>query len=320
MQNILLSVIVPIYGVEKYINRFLESMKKNFHPQVEFILVDDGSKDNCGKIIDEFKNNEAKNENITIIHKENGGVSSARNVGISAAQGKYILCADPDDYLNEDYVENILNMIEENNDVNMIIFDYYEENNDGKFYLHHVPDFQAGFINQEKLLEELILDKNLLSHMVNKILRKTLFEKIKFKEEISFLEDYAFMTEVSLNIKSIYYKPVPIYYYCYNDSGLSKVPAVNDKIKAFYIIKERYDKYTKVLNKKLYNAPAVQAIDLICLKYRNNMQFNIDELKKYINNNIKNILLDKEIKINVKKQCLFVYFGIAKWYFSLKRK
>lgn len=70
MENIILSIIVPIYGVEKYLNRFLESVKKNFHSDVEFILVDDGSKDNCGKIIDRFKESEINRQAVTVVHKK----------------------------------------------------------------------------------------------------------------------------------------------------------------------------------------------------------------------------------------------------------
>ena len=320
MENIILSIIVPIYGVEKYLNRFLESVKRNFHSDVEFILVDDGSKDNCGKIIDRFKESEINRQAVTVVHKKNGGLSSARNAGIAVAKGKYILCADPDDYLSNDYIINILNVISKYDDLDMIIFDYYEQERNGNFILRHVPNFKNGLVEKRKLLEELMLDKNLLSHMVNKVFKKSLFKEIKFDEKIKFLEDYAFITDAVLNVEKIYYEPKVIYYYCYNENGLSKVPSIENRLKAFYLIKDRYDKYSKILNERLFIAPAIWAIDLICLKYRNNIEFDIEEFIKYINDNIMNILLDGEIEFNVKKQCLFVYFGIAKYYYSFRRK
>ena len=78
-------------------------------------------------------------------------------------------------------------------------------------------------------------------------------------------------------------------------------------------------KYTNILNKRMFNAPAVQAIDLICLKYRKSEQFDVSEFEKYIRKNIRILLMDNRIKFNIKKQFLLVYLGIAKWYFRFKK-
>lgn len=320
MQNILLSLIVPIYGVEAYLRRFLDSIEKNLEPGIEVILVDDGSKDNCGKIIDEFAAKRLPPRvSIVAIHKDNGGVSSARNVGLNIAKGEYVLFADPDDYFGKESIINILNIIKLYIDLDMIIFDYYEENNHQKFVLHHVETFQDGFVDKENLLEEFMYGKNLLGHLFNKVLKKSLLKNTKFQENINYMEDYAFFTDLSLKVEKIFYVSMPIYYYCYNNSGLSKILSVNDRIKAFYIIKERYEKYTNILNKRMFNAPAVQAVDLICLKYRKSEQFDVSEFEEYIRKNIRMLLMDSRIKFNIKKQFLLVYLGIAKWYFRLKK-
>ena len=320
MQNILLSLIVPIYGVEAYLKRFLDSLENNLEPGIEVILVDDCIKDNCGKIIDEFATKKLlPHVYVRAIHKQNGGVSSARNVGLNIAKGEYVLFADPDDYFGNESIINILNTIKLYKDLDMIIFDYYEENNKRKFLLHNVAVFQNGFVDKENLLEEFIYGKNLLGHLFNKVLRKALLEDIKFQEDVNYMEDYAFLTDVSLKVEKVYYLPMPVYYYCYNSFGLSKMRSINDRIKAFYITKERYKKYTDILNKKLFNAPAIQAIDLICLKYRKNEQFDVSEFEKYIRKNIRMLLMDNRIKFNIKKQFLLVYLGIAKWYFRFKK-
>lgn len=106
----LISVIVPIYNVEKYINKCIDSIINQTYSNLEIILVDDGSPDNCGKICDEYVKNDKR---IKVIHKENGGLSDARNTGIDMATGKYISFIDSDDTVTADYIEYMYNMIKE---------------------------------------------------------------------------------------------------------------------------------------------------------------------------------------------------------------
>ena len=93
-----ISVIIPVYNVEDYIRQSIDSVLNQTYKNLEIILVDDGSKDNSGKICDEYKN---VDERIKVIHKINSGVSSARNVGIDIATGKYIMFLDSDDFLEK---------------------------------------------------------------------------------------------------------------------------------------------------------------------------------------------------------------------------
>ena len=112
MENDLISVIVPIYNVEKYLSECIDSIINQTYKNIEIILVDDGSLDSCGAICDEY----AKKDNrIKVIHKENGGLSDARNHGIDLAMGKYIAFVDSDDYINEQYLEKLYNAIIDNN-------------------------------------------------------------------------------------------------------------------------------------------------------------------------------------------------------------
>lgn len=100
-----ISIIVPVYNIEKYIKNCVNSILKYRKNNYEIILVDDGAKDRSGEICDSFV---AENENIKVIHKKNSGLSDARNVGIRAARGEYILFVDGDDYINGLQIENIL--------------------------------------------------------------------------------------------------------------------------------------------------------------------------------------------------------------------
>lgn len=99
-----ISIIVPIYNVEKYLPKCIESILSQTFTNFELILVNDGSKDRSGIICDEYA---SKDNRIKVIHKENGGVSSARNSGVDLASGKYIGFVDPDDYIKKDMYERL---------------------------------------------------------------------------------------------------------------------------------------------------------------------------------------------------------------------
>lgn len=106
-----ISIIVPVYNVEKYLNRCLDSILNQTFTDFELILVDDGSTDNSGIICDEYK---TKDNRIKVIHKENGGLSSARNAGLDIARGRYIGFVDSDDFISKDMYQILYNEAEKN--------------------------------------------------------------------------------------------------------------------------------------------------------------------------------------------------------------
>ena len=112
MEKPLISIIIPVYKVEKYLERCIKSVLDQTYKNLQIILVDDGSPDNCGNICDNY----AKIDNrIEVIHKENGGLSDARNVGLKKARGKYIGFVDSDDYVSNEMFENMYNTLVNNN-------------------------------------------------------------------------------------------------------------------------------------------------------------------------------------------------------------
>lgn len=112
MYDELISVVLPIFNVEKYLERCIESVINQTYSNIEIILVDDGSTDNSGKICDEYQK---KDQRIKVIHKKNGGLSEARNTGTKNAIGKYITYIDSDDYVKNDYVEYLYNLVKKYN-------------------------------------------------------------------------------------------------------------------------------------------------------------------------------------------------------------
>ena len=103
------SVIIPVYKVEKYLDECLKSMDKQTYKDFELILVDDGSPDSCGEVCEEYAKN---HENTKVIHQENAGLSQARNNGVKVASGDYIIFVDSDDYVTDDYIDYLVNLAE----------------------------------------------------------------------------------------------------------------------------------------------------------------------------------------------------------------
>lgn len=117
----MVSIVIPIYNVEKYIHECVDSVINQTYKDLEIILVDDGSPDNCGKICDEYAK---KDSRIKVIHKENGGLSDARNAGMEASTGEYIYFLDSDDYISLDAIDKLVTFISEQN-ADMIFFNAY---------------------------------------------------------------------------------------------------------------------------------------------------------------------------------------------------
>ena len=124
----LVSVIIPVYNVERYLKKCIDSILNQTYKNLEIILVDDGSTDCSSKICDEYAKNDTR---ILVIHKANGGQSEARNIGISESKGEYIFFVDSDDYIEYNAIETMLE-IAENKNADMVIADIYSVNEKGE--------------------------------------------------------------------------------------------------------------------------------------------------------------------------------------------
>jgi len=171
----LISIIVPVYNVEKYIHQCVDSIINQTYKNIEIILVDDGSPDNCGKICDEYAE---KDSRIKVIHKENGGLSDARNHGIDAANGEWLMFVDSDDYILPDMAGKLLCVAKENN-VRMavcgvILFD------DEKEYVPSHLTVDKGVYSAEDIFANNIPTSFVVAW--NKIYDKHLFDEYRFEK------------------------------------------------------------------------------------------------------------------------------------------
>lgn len=230
MSQIKVSVIVPIYNVEKYLNRCLNTLVNQTLKEIELILVNDGTKDNSMEIVKQY---EKKYDNIIIINKKNGGLSSARNAGLKIAQGEYISFIDSDDFVKETMMERLYQKAKET-DADMVIsgfYSYISEND----CIEKLPYLKDSIIEEKDIISKIVLpmcgelpesDKDISMNVCvwKNIYRRSLFEehKIKFKSEREVLsEDIIFHLDFVPYMKKIAIIHESFYYYVYNSVSLS---------------------------------------------------------------------------------------------------
>ena len=172
--SIKVSIIIPVYKVEKYLEKCIQSVINQTYENLQIILVDDGSPDNCGKICDEYAK---KDHRIEVIHKSNGGLSDARNKGLEIAKGEYIGFVDSDDYIEADMYEVLYNLLKQYN-ADVSICNFYTVSQ-GKISIKNA-DNGINEYNRIEILKEILLDKNIQSYAWNKLYKKELFDEIKY--------------------------------------------------------------------------------------------------------------------------------------------
>lgn len=186
----LISVIVPVYKVEKYLEKCIESIVNQSYSNLEIILVDDGSPDFCGKICDIYAERDSR---IKVIHKKNGGLSTARNAALDIMQGDYVGFVDSDDYIDLKMYEYLFNhIIEYKADISICEFRKIYESN-GEIQADNLETIQC--LNNSQAMELLIGDEIIGSQPCNKLFKAELFENIRFPEGRVY-EDIAIMHRV----------------------------------------------------------------------------------------------------------------------------
>lgn len=173
-EKALISIIIPVYKVEKYLEKCIQSLINQTYENLQIILVDDGSPDNCGKICDEYAK---KDHRIEVIHKSNGGLSDARNKGLEIAKGEYIGFIDSDDYIESDMYEVLYNLLKQYN-ADVSICNFYTVSQ-GKIAIKNAENGIKEY-NRIEILKEVLLDNNIQSYAWNKLYKKELFDEIKY--------------------------------------------------------------------------------------------------------------------------------------------
>lgn len=285
----LFSIIVPIYNVENYIVECLESIINQTYNFYELILVNDGSTDNSGKIADDFAR---KYNNIKVIHKENGGLSSSRNVGINNAIGDYILFVDSDDLLvNNNVLINIVPFIE-NNDVILLGMEKLYSDNTTKPVINNANEKLRNIKIDDKI-NGLIKSNIFISSACNKCINRRYFLKENlFFEEGVLSEDMDWSVRLLLSVNELNFTNKPYYYYRQSREGSISTTVsqkhISDMVDSIIKSIEFIDKSNVGINRKniIFNYLAYQFMVLMAYYHEtkeNQVKVKIKKLDYLLN-------------------------------------
>ncbi|MBP3531067.1 MAG: glycosyltransferase family 2 protein [Thermoguttaceae bacterium] len=226
MRDYLFSIIVPVYKVETYLRQCVESLLNQTYPNIEIILVDDGSPDSCPQICDEYA---AKDRRVKVIHKENGGLVSARRAGAKAVSGEYVLCVDGDDWVKEDYVEKFAAAIAEHDAPDMVMSGSVRAYEDRE--VERELPYRKGFYSQSEIAAEFFpfllqsVDARYFAPSVwAKAYRAELYcpAQESVDEKIKIGEDSACVVPCVYRAASLVTLPYCGYYYRQNPASMTK--------------------------------------------------------------------------------------------------
>lgn len=246
-----ISIIVPIYNTEKYLERCLQSLINQDYKNIEIILINDGSNDKSISICNTYKN---KDNRIIVIDKKHTGVADTRNIGIKKATGDYIGFVDSDDYIDKDMFKNLVEGVEKYKcEISMCdLVETYSLNDEIKEYkLKHIK------MDKKQALEQLLYDKNIGNYMTVKLFKRELFEGIEFPKETLY-EDIAIAYKLFNKASNILYIPVPMYhYYQRSDSIVNNITRESIRNYISVVFERYYDLKNNSQDIELYNVYSI---------------------------------------------------------------
>ena len=283
----LISIIVPVYNVEKYLDSSLKSIIAAIIPNCEILIINDGSPDNSEKIILEYQKKYPSL--IRYIKQKNHGLGNVRNVGLKEAKGKYIASIDSDDTINEKFFREALPYLEKN--VDMVIYDWLTVNSEGKFETAAL-DYIFNDINRY----EGLLYTTIMPSTCNKIVKKELYDKLNLKFVEDKFEDLSANPFVMLEAETIKYINKPYYEYYIRSNSIMRTKPGLSMIDVIKEVNNRIEKYKNIIN-----------VDIDKFKYYTfawrieeyifNQLYTIDEMEieayiKYIYSNLKTVIME----------------------------
>lgn len=282
----LISVIIPVYNVEKYVSKCITSVISQTYTNLEILLIDDGSTDGSGTICDSYIQ---KDKRVKVIHKENGGLSSARNCGLAHATGEYIAFIDSDDYVKPNFIETLhKRLVTDNSDIAVCNFDRTDENGNIISEFSLITPSEKKVLNQKEFWES-FHDHSAVNIVAwNKLYKKTIFDSVRYFEG-HIHEDVFIIPEIIERTEKISFVVESLY--CYlkrSDSIVGKVKNEHildiDKFLAELTLSEYFDKhnYIEFLSHHLLNNIIDISTDTSNIKLTKKQKLEIKKIQKKI--------------------------------------
>lgn len=292
----LISVIVPVYQVENYLNQCIESIIEQTYTNLEIILIDDGSKDNCPQICDDWS---IKDKRIKVIHKKNGGLSDARNVGLDIAKGKYIAFIDSDDWVDSRYIELLYNsLIKSEADISACsIQKVYDADSVDPYNLN--PKLQL--VTPKEAIKDILHDRRFKTVAWNKLYSKEILSGERFIVG-RIHEDEFFSYKVFDKAQKLVFVDASLYKYRQRSGSIMSSPSLKhlDLLDAYLNrIKFLENNYTDLASKDKLN------FCIACINFYKDFLKSDSDFKKIALNRIKNYR--RKVKFNIKE------FNVLSW-------
>lgn len=307
MNNPLISVIVPCYNVEQYLPKCVDSIVNQTYTNLEIFLVDDGSPDRCGDMCDEYAQQDKR---IKVIHKENGGLSDARNVAIDVATGEYIVFVDSDDYCALDYVETLYKLVAEN-DAQMGVT-WHKCFDEGT-----VPtaDTHEGKIlklfTAEEALRSMFYQKDFDTAAWAKIYHRSLFDGIRYPKGWLF-EDLPTTYRLMQRCRKVAFTNYMSYYYLIRKSSIEGAPFNPAKYESCRNIIKQLKRDRSFMPKNIQKAMNCRIVSLafhILLDVPKAQSEKRNILMKEIKQLRIGVILDKKARLKTRVACALTIFG-----------
>lgn len=302
-----ISIIVPVYKAEKYLHNCLDSILAQTFADFEVLLIDDGSPDNSGEICDRYAQ---KDSRVRVFHKENGGVSSARQCGIDNAYGEYTIHADPDDWVEPTMLEELYEKAKMD-DVDMLICDYYEDYTDKSIYIKQEP----SSLETDIVLKEHF--KKLHGSCCNKLIRSSCYERynVSFPIDLTCNEDLYVCVSLLKHPIKVDYLPKAFYHYTQGvnaNSLVKRKKTYEDRL----LIK---NKFCELMNNHKYYNVCLKTMDaaLVSNSYRNKL-FSSEEFKEKFFICRHRILFNRNLTWHYRIQLYFSCIGYYRLVLSLE--
>lgn len=281
-----ISIIIPVYNVEKYLRRCIDSIVNQTYRNIEIILVNDESPDKCGEICDGYAKIDSR---IKVIHKENGGLSSARNAALDIISGEYIMFVDSDDWIKEDSLEQLKKYIDADYDIINFKFSFVKENLKDIIETHSdIKDsYECELITY---IEKLFLGE-LNFFICNKLYKKNLFDEVRFPKGRNY-EDLATIYKLYFKAKKFIVTDYTLYYYWLgNSNSITSNSTVKNMTDYLLSTKEIYEvnkNYLQINKRDFSNVDTWYKMMMIQLliNYTKSM-YKDDDLKREILSELK---------------------------------
>ncbi len=318
-----ISIIIPVYNVENYIRKCIDSVINQTYKNLEIILIDDGTPDNSGKICDEYAE---KDSRIIVLHNENMGLSGARNCGLDIATGKYVSFIDSDDYVDTCYIEKLYNALKsENADMAICKFKYIFEKDYKNINIKSILPYKTKVFNSEQALNNMYsYSKRAISFVTawGGVAKIELFDGVRYPIG-KIIEDEYTTYKLYMKCNKISYYNEPLYYYVQRTGSILNSPFTIEKVSMVDV----FDEKLNMLRANAYN----HTYNLTLSRYylmlyfvkakiiRNKLDYDIklidDKISKLDNMSLEHrmsfkILLNKILEKYFVKYCMKIYSKI----------